>query len=292
MSDISEMLRTINSHVHETEREAELKQAKAEAEFNEAKEAVRSLRRRIQELAVVVKELDRAGLQVEKYRGYELHHYDGMYTDYWYHRLGFYKGQEPRIGFMGGGAAGENKFYDPLSDIFYPEDIKYVKYWQRLYEEFAEFESNIYKFVKSLDKGIKEEKVSFIDEEIAEVAFKLSANQVALFSRILYNMRRLLIYLGFEGKVAKLYEKDDIIYLEVDRIYFAYNDGNIMSGAEYNKETLDLVRDFIEKTVGLLVEKVPFKVKGVSFAVSNEELSGGKMADAPNEKGSLNIYLG
>lgn len=127
--------------------------------------------------------------------------------------------------------------------------------------------------------GVKQykEKKEYKIIEISE-SFKMSESQVRILNKILYNLRLELSYRGIT--YAELYESKDRVFLSLDNVKYKMHSGD-------NK--LDFL---INKTISLLVDKVPLPLKKVSFCVSDKyDLVYGDFIKSEEEKGSVELKL-
>lgn len=143
-------------------------------------------------------------------------------------------------------------------------------------------------FPEDAKDGDKEEFVSVTG--ISE-NFSLSSEQVLLFNKILFNIRKFLLRRGLVG-TARLYERSGVIYLTAGGVCYTYFNGKVsVKGIEGTNKEKETAVKFIEGTVNLLCSKVPFSIKSLKFSVSNDPLSSGSMVDSSDEPGSIDIVL-
>lgn len=133
--------------------------------------------------------------------------------------------------------------------------------------------------------------VSKFEEQNIEDNFVLSDKQIKIFNSILINIRKLLLQSGISGTVV-LYDNDGIVQLICSKgtvsLKSLYNPLDISFSTDLD---MKLLRNFIIKTVELLVNHIPFAIKKVSFSVSNENLCFGKLYNSEEEEGSLVVEL-
>lgn len=130
-----------------------------------------------------------------------------------------------------------------------------------------------------VDTGVKQYKgkKEYKNIEITE-SFKMSESQVRILNKILYNLRVELSNKGIT--YAELYESNDRIFLSLDNAKYEMHSGS---------NRLDFL---INKTIALLVDKVPLPIKKVSFCVSDKyDLVYGDFIKSKEEKGSVELKL-
>lgn len=139
-------------------------------------------------------------------------------------------------------------------------------------------------FVKNV-----EEVTSF--EEVKDTRrFVMSRSQIGVVNSVLKNIRNLLSSYELTG-TWELYEEYGDIVLSSEYGYCVIHGENSTVGGKLEGKSPSILKEFIEKTVILLTEKVPFSVKRIVFSVSNRKLVAGKITDSESEKGSIEIHL-
>ena len=110
----------------------------------------------------------------------------------------------------------------------------------------------------------------------------LSNAQVNLFNSILSDLRKLLVSQSIS--YALICERNDEVMLKIRR-------GNITKTFTMYHIVNKSLESCLERTVGLLIEKVPFNIKKISFSINNGCLQSGVYLDSKEEEGSVEIVL-
>lgn len=122
--------------------------------------------------------------------------------------------------------------------------------------------------------------------------FSMSQGQVSLLNSILSNIRKLLSSLGCTGKWA-LYEEDGIIYLngKMGRLNMELCGYNIKKTRVFINVSDELLKEFLIKTIRLIMDRIPFSVKCIEFSMDVTMLSSGKFRNSTKEGGSIDFIL-
>lgn len=131
---------------------------------------------------------------------------------------------------------------------------------------------------------------STVDE--INTIFSMSQGQVSLLDNILRNIRNLLSNLGCTGAWV-LYEEDGKVYLngKMGILMMKLYDYSIEKTGVFSKVSDELLREFLIKTIRLIVDKIPFSVKCIEFSMDVYMLSSGKFRNSTKEGGSIDFIL-